>query len=54
VVTSPDDHAAGRDPQLETGIRIALEALAANPAVTPPATSDRPSRRRPPLPPRSA
>jgi len=54
VVTSPDDYAAGRDPQLETGVRIALEALAARPAVAPPATSDRPSRRRPPLPPRHA
>ncbi len=53
VVPSPDDYAAGRDPQLETGVRMALEALAARPAVTPPATSDRPSRRRPPLPPRS-
>jgi tricorn protease len=52
VVPSPDDHAAGRDPQLETGVRIAIEALAAKPAVTPPATSDRPSKRRPPLPPR--
>jgi tricorn protease len=52
VVPSPDDYAAGRDPQLETGVRIAIEALAARPAVTPPATSDRPSKRRPPLPPR--
>jgi tricorn protease len=52
VVPSPDDQVAGRDPQLETGVRIAIEALAANPAVTPPATSDRPSKRRPPLPPR--
>jgi len=52
VVPSPDDHAAGRDPQLETGIRIAVEALAARPAVTPPSTSDRPSKRRPSLPPR--
>jgi tricorn protease len=54
VVPSPDDYAAGRDPQLETGVRIALEALAVKPALTPPATSDRPSKRRPPLPPRSA
>jgi tricorn protease len=52
VVPSPDDHAAGRDPQLETGVRIVLEALAAKPAVTPPSRSDRPSKRRPPLPPR--
>jgi tricorn protease len=54
VVPSPDDYAAGRDPQLETGVRIAIEALALKPAVTPPATSDRPSKRRPPLPPRPA
>jgi tricorn protease len=52
VVPSPDDYAANRDPQLETAVRIALEALAARPAVTAPATSDRPSRRRPALPPR--
>jgi len=52
VVVSPDDHAAGRDPQLETAIRIAVEALAARPTVTPPGASDRPSKRRPPLPPR--
>jgi tricorn protease len=52
VVVSPDDYAAGRDPQLETAVRMALETLAARAAVTPPATSDRPSKRRPPLPPR--
>jgi tricorn protease len=50
VVPSPDDYAAGRDPQLETAVRMALETLAARPAVTAPATSDRPSRRRPSLP----
>ena len=49
-----DDGAAGQDPQLETAIRIALEALAARPAVTPPDRSTRPSRARPPLPPRSS
>jgi tricorn protease len=52
VVVSPDDYAAGRDPQLETAVRMALETLATRPAVTAPATSDRPSRRRPALPPR--
>jgi tricorn protease len=52
VVASPDDHATGSDPQLETAIRMAVEALAARPAVTPPGASDRPSKRRPPLPPR--
>ncbi len=53
VFISPADWAAGQDPQLETAIRIALEALAARPAVTPPDRSTRPSRARPPLPPRS-
>jgi tricorn protease len=52
VAISPDDWAAGRDPQLETGVRLAMEALAARPPAQPPATSDRPSRARPPLPPR--
>jgi tricorn protease len=52
VVPSPDDYAANRDPQLETAVRMALDALAARPAVTAPGTSERPSRRRPPLPPR--
>jgi tricorn protease len=54
VTPSPADYAAGRDPQLETAVRMALEALAAKPAVTAPLTADRPSKRRPALPPRSA
>jgi tricorn protease len=54
VIMSPDDRAAGRDPQLETAVRLALEALETRPAAAPPATADRPSRRRPPLPPRPA
>ncbi|MGP0026664.1 MAG: PDZ domain-containing protein, partial [Streptosporangiaceae bacterium] len=54
VFISPDDWAAGQDPQLETAIRIALQALAERPAVTPPDRSTRPSRARPPLPPRSS
>jgi tricorn protease len=53
VIPSPDDWAAGRDVQLETAVRLALDALAERPAVRPPDTRDRPSRRRPPLPPRS-
>jgi tricorn protease len=53
VFISPDDWAAGRDPQLETGIRIALQALAERPAVTPPDRSTRPAKGRPPLPPRA-
>jgi len=52
VVISPADWAAGRDPQLTTAVRLAMEALAARPAARPPDTSARPSRRRPPLPPR--
>jgi tricorn protease len=54
VLITPDDWAAGTDTQLETAIRLATEALSATPAAAPPSTADRPSRRRPPLPPRSA
>jgi tricorn protease len=36
VLNTPDDWAAGRDAQLETGVRIALDALAEHPAATPP------------------
>jgi len=50
VVVSPDDYAAGRDPQLDTAVRMAIETLEARPAATAPDTSSRPSRRRPPLP----
>ncbi len=52
VIMSPDDWAAGRDTQLETAVALALEALEKRPAVRPPDTRTRPSRRRPPLPPR--
>ena len=54
VLITPDDWAAGRDTQLETAVRLAAEALAATPPATPPGLADRPSRRRPPLPPRPA
>ncbi|HWF82505.1 MAG TPA: PDZ domain-containing protein [Streptosporangiaceae bacterium] len=54
VFISPDDWAAGRDPQLETAVRLALEALAEKPAAQAPTTEQRPSRRRPQLPPRAA
>jgi tricorn protease len=54
VLISPDDWAGGRDPQLETAVQLALDALAAQPPVTPPDLSTRPSKARPPLPPRSA
>jgi tricorn protease len=36
VVQTPQDHAAGRDPQLDEAVRIALEALSRTPAKTPP------------------
>jgi len=52
VVMSPDDWATGRDPQLDTAIRLALEALEQRPAARPPDPATRPSRRRPVLPPR--
>jgi tricorn protease len=53
VLITPDDWAAGRDTQLETAVRLAAEALAARPAAAPPSLDDRPSRRRPELPPRA-
>ncbi|MFD4141413.1 S41 family peptidase [Streptomyces sp. NPDC058572] len=37
VVFAPQDHAAGRDPQLDEAVRMALAVLAENPAKTPPA-----------------
>ncbi|MGX7825324.1 S41 family peptidase [Actinokineospora sp. 24-640] len=36
VPITPQDHVAGRDPQLDTAVRVALEALAERPALTPP------------------
>ena len=36
VLITPDDWVAGRDQQLETGVRMALDALAKAPAATPP------------------
>ncbi|QMV23480.1 peptidase S41 [Streptomyces sp. SCUT-3] len=36
VVFAPQDHAAGRDPQLDKAIAVALDALATTPAKTPP------------------
>jgi len=53
VLMSPADWAAGRDTQLETAVRLAMAALAERPAALPPDTATRPSRRRPPLPPRA-
>jgi tricorn protease len=53
VLISPDDWAAGRDPQLETAVRLALEALDKQPSAEPPDTSTGPRKTRPPLPPRN-
>ncbi|HET7243740.1 MAG TPA: S41 family peptidase [Streptosporangiaceae bacterium] len=53
IIISPDDWAAERDTQLETAVRLALQALERRPAVRPPDTRTRPSKRRPPLPPRA-
>ena len=57
VLISPDDWAAGRDPQLETAVRLAMEALEKQPPAMPPdpsADSSRTPRKvRPPLPPRT-
>jgi tricorn protease len=50
VVMAPQDHVAGRDPQLERAVDLALEALEQRPAARPPD----PATRRPELPPRRA
>jgi tricorn protease len=52
VLIAPGDLAAGRDPQLETAVRIALDALDAKPPAVPPDPESGPFKGRPPLPPR--
>jgi len=52
LLMSPDDWMSGTDVQLERAVRLAVDALSGRPAAAPPSTSDRPSRRRPALPPR--
>jgi tricorn protease len=52
VVVRPQDWAAGRDPQLERAVDIALEALTTTTPVRPPDIATRPTRRRRELPPR--
>jgi tricorn protease len=52
VIPSPGDQVAGRDPQLDLAVRMALDTLAARPAAAAPDPGDGASRRRPPLPPR--
>jgi len=54
VLISPDDGAAGRDPQLETAVQLALDALAKQPPPEPPDTSTGPVKSRRPLPPRES
>ena len=53
VLISPDDWTAGRDPQLETAVRLALEALEKQPPAMPPGLPAGRSKARPPLPPES-
>jgi tricorn protease len=54
VDITPEDWATGRDPQLETAVRLALEALDKQPATSPPDPRTGPNKARPPLPPRPA
>ncbi|RZT83925.1 tricorn protease [Pseudonocardia sediminis] len=54
VVITPQDWVAGRDPQLDRAVEVALQRLEQNPPARPPDVSTRPSRRRPDLPPRPA
>ena len=52
VLITPDDAAAGRDPQLETAVRLALDALDNQPPPAPPEVATGPVKSRRPLPPR--
>jgi tricorn protease len=54
VDITPADWAQGRDPQLETAVGLALEALDKQPAASPPDPGTGPRKARPPLPPRPA
>src|SRR5690242_5674778 len=54
VLITPDDWAAGHDPQLETAVRLVLEALEKQPPKVPADPATGPSKARPPLPPRNA
>ncbi|MFD3452690.1 S41 family peptidase [Streptomyces sp. NPDC058691] len=51
-IRTPLDWAEGRRTDLEVAVQTALDLLEKHPAATPPDLSDRPDRRRPPLPPR--
>ena len=52
VLNTPDDWAAGRDPQLETAVQLALEALDKQPPPVPARPGHRPGQSPSPLPPR--
>jgi tricorn protease len=52
VFNAPQDWVAGRDPQLETAVRLALEALDKQPPSIPPDPATGPNKARLPLPPR--
>ena len=54
VLITPDDAAAGRDPQLETAVRFAMDALAKQPPPIPPDVATGPVKSRRPLPPRDS
>jgi tricorn protease len=53
ILITPDDWAAGRDPQLEVAVDRALALLAERPPALTPDVATGPIKRRPPLPPRS-
>ena len=52
VLITPNDAAAGRDPQLETAVELALDALDKQPLPVPPEVATGPDKSRRPLPPR--
>ena len=54
VLITPNDAAAGRDPQLETAVRLALDALDKQPPPAPPEVATGPVKSRRPLSPRPA
>jgi tricorn protease len=54
VLITPNDAAAGRDPQLETAVRLALDALDKQPPPDPPKVTTGPVKSRRPLPPRES
>ena len=54
VLITPDDAAAGRDPQLETAVQLALDALDKQPPPPVPKVASGPVKARRPLPPRQS